>query len=369
MLKNALIHKKHDKIIKKGIIMKYTLLLLILILLVTTTTQATMKKINSNEIISPLFSSKDSNENKIWVCTFQLVFNDIKNNIIKNNIEFKDEKPTEELTGLNKEEFNSSMLNKSSYYTSYGKTTLSEKEKIKKDIKEKFNETSDIIDTLDWSEEKGKFYAYAMLKKEFEFINAFDKLSSSKFNNSQKEYAFFGINNNSNQILRKNINILFYNNENDYAVSLNTMNDDIIILYRNDKNDSLQNLYQEMREKENNYTNNKFLNKSDTLKIPNLKFKKVRKYQELCNKLIKGTDYMFSDAIETVQFELDNKGGKVKSEAVAMIKLTSAAPNRNIKPRHFNFDKTFNMFLIDSGKTEPYMGLRIYDLDKFSPYL
>ena len=94
----------------------------------------------------------------------------------------------------------------------------------------------------------------------------------------------------------------------------------------------------------------------------------MRDYPELCGKVIEGTNppLIFSTAIETLKFEMDRKGGKIKSEALIMTELAMLAPDTDTpKPRHFNFDKTFNLFLIDAGKENPYAAFRIENLKNF----
>ena len=122
-----------------------------------------------------------------------------------------------------------------------------------------------------------------------------------------------------------------------------------------------------MEKEKTNYKGSKKFIDGDTLKIPDMNIDETRSYKELCNKTIEGTNIYFSDALETIKLEMDNKGGKVKSEAVIMTKLSAMPPiHKKTTPRNFNCDKTFVMFLVDKDKKDPYLALQIRDLNKFT---
>ena len=96
--------------------------------------------------------------------------------------------------------------------------------------------------------------------------------------------------------------------------------------------------------------------------MPNLKFFEEKSFDELCGKRIKGTNLAIDQALETVQFEMDNTGVKLKSEAAMTVAKMSLEYN---DPRMFFFDDTFVLFLKEKGKNKPYFALRVHDISKF----
>lgn len=83
--------------------------------------------------ITPIFTSKIStiDTNKVWVGTFNLVWNDFMNEVIKGKIEFVDGY-SELANELNKQSFTAKELSEESYYKTYGKSSLKLKQQIEK---------------------------------------------------------------------------------------------------------------------------------------------------------------------------------------------------------------------------------------------
>ena len=312
--------------------------------------------------IEPTMSSKPVEENRVWVGTFQLVWNDFMDKFVHSAVRFKNGTP-EMVWQLNARSFSEKNISDKAYYKYAGRVNKSTKKTIEKAIKNKFNETSDIVDKLDLTPDYNKFIIYAMLKKDFEFLNEFDKLGKSSFGNIQSA-EYFGVDKKSDNELRKGVTVLFYNNENDFAVKLLTKDNDELYLYKTAMNKPFKRLFIDMNVKSSVFKGDTTLKKIDRLKVPNIKFYTEKNFEELENKRVMGTNLVIDKAMETVKFEMNNKGVKLKSEA-AMIAVGSALNAEPEVPRLFYFNDTFVMFIKEADKTLPYFALRVYDISDF----
>lgn len=320
-----------------------------------------LKETKGVEVV-PTLSDKVSADTS-WCPTFQLIWNDFKNDIVKQNIKF--DKKLDMLDNLNKEDFTKNDISDSYYYKIYGRKNLELKNKIETAIKEKFNQTSDILDQFDWSNDAldsgedviDRYFLYSMLYRKFEFNKKFDT-----FNDKFKEIEnvkYFGIIKDNDEI-RDQIKVYYYNDENDFAIKLITKNNDEVIVIKNPKGETFEEIYNNIKGKETTD-----FNSDDNFMMPKIDFNVLREYNELENRKIETVDgiYTIEKAIQSIKFSLDEKGGKVKSEAGMDVKFETTASDKKI--RNFYVDDTFALLLKESNKEKPYFALRVDDISKF----
>ena len=314
----------------------------------------------ANIDVLPTMQSKTNVQDRVWVGTFQIVWNDFMEKIAHTTIKFPEGTPAI-VNELNRQDFTVNELNENCYYRYIGRINKNTKKTIAKAIKKKFHESSDLLDKLDLTPSRDRFIVYAMLKKDFQFAAIFDKLGKSDFRGEQAE--FFGINNQSDESLGKAVSVLFYNNSSDFAVKLDTVGKDEVFLYKTSTTKAFSYIYSDMFKKQAAYEGDREFNKVDELRVPNLKFFEEKSFDEVCGKRIKGTNLVIDEAMETIKFEMDNTGVKLKSEAALTIMKMSLEPEK--EPRIFNFDDTFVLFLKEKGKNRPYFALRVHDISNF----
>lgn len=331
--------------------------LAILVAMIGGISTAQAQEVNSIEVL-PTMNTQSTTKNRIWVGTFQLVWNELTDKIVKAPVKFLDF-DSQMANNLNQKQFKKSNLNEKSYYIKSGIVSPALKAEIEKNIKSKFHETSDILKMFDFTYNPEKIFVYAMLKKDFRFTNAFDKLATGNFGNSQEKVKYFGINDNSNQKLYKNVSVLFYNDDNDFAVKLYTKGKDEVLLYRTNDDKTFDKYYAELNDKTAKYSGDKNFVKNDTLTIPDIKLYQETSFNELEGHQIVGTNMQIDKTIETVDFRMNNKGVKLKSEAAIMLRCMSLAPREG---RDFTFNNNFVLFLIEKNQNTPYYAMKVSDV-------
>lgn len=315
----------------------------------------------------------------MWCWTFQLVWNDMVNEVVKQDIVFSPQLKI--VKNLNKQTFTNKELSPNSYYSKFGLLTLDLKEEIENWISEKFNETSDILDQLDWSDvpqsddyynwklEK-KYWFYAMLKKIFKFKNIFDQLDKWKFADKYDDVKYFWIKWSSDSSLYNQVRVYYYNSDGDFAIALETNEWENVILARWIWWNSFMDIYNNILNNEQKYEWKHSFTKDDYLKIPELKVKILTEFNELENKKFLADNWgicRIDRALQTIELKLDKEGGEIKSEArIGMMKFGWIGINPpKVEHRYFYFDKPYIIFLKEENKDLPYFAAQISDITLF----
>lgn len=320
-----------------------------------------LKNYINNAKLNPSFSGSIGNvkENKVWVGTFQIAWNELMD-YLGGPIEFEDS--TSLLADdLNKQSFNKDMLNEDSYYIGKGIVSPALKEQIENDLKEKFNSNSEILDSIDWNTDYEEYLIYSMLKKSFTFETPFLERKSDTFGNSSKKIKYFGLDSPALEKTFDQVTVLFYNSNSDFAVKIATLEGEEVISYRTDNVTNFSDTYNEIEQKSKKFTGRKtMIREKDELKIPFIKIQSIINYDELCNKTIKNSRGAYIKyAIQTVDFELNNYGGNLSSEAYIDMYLSASIE----EPRYFNFTDTFVLYLKEQDKNTPYFALLVDNTD------
>lgn len=124
----------------------FVVLLIILGVCFLSNKKHVLKKTYGVDVVPTMYDFVFSDSS--WCATFQLIWNDLKNSVVFQDIKFIDDNSY--VSNLNKESFTTDDISDSFYYKIYGKKSLELKDEIVRGIKEKFNQSSDIIDKFDF---------------------------------------------------------------------------------------------------------------------------------------------------------------------------------------------------------------------------
>ncbi len=344
------------------------LLVIILLLIVTVTGMFILNRKKQQNQHSELFKTdqivttmdEQIGENTMWCGSFQLVWNELKGMCEDDKVSFLGGN-TKEVNNLNKGEFTTKDLDENSYYIKRSVIVPGLKEEIEKSIKDKFNEKSDILDDMDFTPDPDRQIIYAMLLKNVEFPKMFQILDKSNFKEIEN-VKYFGIRK-SDKELENQVKILYFVDEENFAIELKTKSKDRIILETGSTKTTFKEIYEEVMNNYENYDDNLFV-KGDVLEIPYLEINAKQRFEQFTGKEFVTKDqeqYIITDVIQTIRFKIDERGAKLKSESAIMIEKSAIMEHT---PRIMKFNKDFTLFMLEEDKN-PYLAIKVNDIKQY----
>ena len=360
-LRNLLIHEKVVEI-KNNKVIKLLIWILSITIILSGAVYAGYKIYQTYQAkIIPSYTSNIPavDTNQIWVGTFQLAWNELAEQLTDNGkVEFV-EGNTPLVEELNQKSFTKNDISPEDYYLTVEETRPELKEKIQKEVYEKFKiDNTQTLEKMNFNLTPG-YTIYTMLVKNFHFMHPFEQLQSEAFKQSEQKVKYFGISKNSDVEARENVEILFYHSKEEFAIQLNTVENEEIILYKTKENKTFPEYQKRIEEETKKYEEKREMQKEEELKIPYMKVDTAVNYEELCGKEIKRKEggYIVV-ALQTVKFSLDETGGGVISEGVIQEVRKSEDINQ-AEERQFDFNDNFILFLKEKDKQKPYLAFKV----------
>lgn len=307
--------------------------------------------------------------NSVRCWTFQLIRNDIINEMIKKDVEFSSQPQT--VKNLNKQTFKSDQISPNVYYNNMWLYSLDFKTELEEGVKSKFQQDINLPDfLLEWwivpqnenyyeGKKEKKYGIYTILKKTISLDKIFEKLDKWIFL-WYSDIDYFWINCNSNKKYDQ-VKILYYNSNTDFAVSINTKWWDEIIYSLWTKWTSFLDTYYNILMKERNYTEEHEFTKFDCLKIPNIDIKFHNQFRKLERQKFRDVDnriYRIEMAIQNVEINLDNPSWLNNSKSTENV-------DSEEEYRYLYFDRPFVVFIKEADKDLPYAAAQVSDIKLF----
>ena len=311
--------------------------------------------------------------NAAWCAPMQICWDNLANELNGGEPLTEDGMPAI-VAELNDGHFDTTMVGDDHYVAYSGPQTKDAKAEIEQLIDERFGQTSDVLDLLEWAEnpEDALILFYSMLYRTFTFYTPFDVLENAPFGSEEggnltEDVAYFGADESSAPELLDWVTPLFWESDDHFAAQVSCEEGDILVLARGVEGATFDELWNNMMDTADTVEE---LPEVASFACPKLQVDVLTRYSDLEGlvfPLVTGDEMSIGSALQTLRFTLDETGGEIKSEAVISVKATGFFEVEPV-PRDFRFDDSFVLFLVDGnapGEYYPYAGLLVNDIKEF----
>ena len=313
----------------------------------------------NTKITSHLNEEIKTGNNLIYCSTMQLAWNELCD-YFKGDIFFRENVDAMKAAfELNKKSFKKTDLSQDSFIALADLVGNGIVNKITKELKERFNETS----KCDFSQlEPDDVLAYAFLLKVLEFEHKFENIENFQFISDSKKptsVEAFGLKKAKLNDISEQVKILYWNGPSEFIIDLRTKSGEFITLAKMKPEETLQKIYNSVVDKISK-SHTDYMRKDEILKVPKISFDLEHHFSEMVGQDIyvskdnnpEHSGYYIGDAVQFIKFDLNEEGAKLRSEAA--IQCFRCASFKVSEPREFIFDGPFMICLKQTKDAAPY---------------
>lgn len=295
-----------------------------------------------------------TSNNMVYCASFQLAWQALKG-IIDEDIVLTGQPHLVEQ--LNQASFNRESLSPDDYYVNFGFGKEDILTQINNDLIDRFG--SNAPDKINMILRPEDMIIYAYIFKNLKFEYAFDKLEQPIYFQSKegvrtvKGYGINSYRSYRHQHLKNQVEILYYKNQDDFVIGLNTSQyQDEYLMAKIKPGATLGETYQALCEKIA-LGKKDVLKERDSLIMPYIDIDITRKYNEIINRpflnaSMKG--FYMSEALQNIKFSAGEKGAVVSSEAKIIFSRETVWDSRQLI-----FNGPFMIALKRRSAPEPYL--------------
>jgi len=319
------------------------------------------QKLTRTVIVPTLDSPCPPGKNVIWCSSFQLAWNEVKDNVVHAPLQVIG---AEEVAArLNATKQSASDLDPKSFYIAGGWIKDGIVGKIKKDMAAKF--PSHVLP--DFNDYDAGILAYSYLTANVPFKHPFLEIEQGfSFTDSQgiktetEAFGVWGAYHGRYKRMREQVQILYCRSDEhpgdvvEYALDLCRHSQPYqvvvaVIEPRNSLAETIDHLRIQIGQYEKSggykYEEGRRLRETDVLRVPEMVLRIDHRFFELIGKILMNVKGPITEAMQTIEFRLDRSGAAVESEAVLAAKAI---------PREFVFDRPFLVYMQKRGAEQPF---------------
>ncbi len=307
------------------------------------------------------------NQNVVWCSSFQLAWNELRDNVIGEPVKVVGAEALAER--LNAGEQSIAGLEGDSVYAAAGRIEDGIVGTIKGEMSRRFPSVK-LPDFSDYSGSPRAIVAYSYLTAQVPFEHpyrlverAFRFVDSNGVQTDVKAFGLWKAHLRQYQKVREQMDILFAHTSDpngdlwapdEYAIDLCKHSEPYqVVVARVDLRGSLAETMEYVRKRAlefkqlEYYDEMRQFQKSDVLKVPEMFWEIDHRFRELIGKIVANADPSMPvvEAMQTIRFRLDRYGAMVESQSLAEIASI---------PRHFEFDQPFLVYMQKRGAEHPF---------------